>query len=86
VVHTSICVVKSFLSGGTFIVSFSNRYFPTKVIEAWIRTEDAGRINIVWQYFNAGNSENKWKIVDVYDISKERNKPQFSNQDKTLIQ
>ena len=77
---------KNFLSGGTFIVSFSNRYFPTKVIEAWTRTEDAGRLNIVSHYFHASNSENNWKVVDVYDISKERDRDKFRREKRHSMQ
>ena len=42
-------------------------------------TGDAGRINIVWHYFHTTNSENKWKAVDVFDISKEKNRHKFKN-------
>merc|ERR1712062_699669 len=65
-------VLRTLKSGGSFIISFSNRYFPTKVIEAWTKTNDAGRINIVWHYFHQTNSELKWRCVNVYDISKDK--------------
>lgn len=37
--------------GGTFVVTFSNRCFPTKAIRAWLVTDEAGRVVIVRSYF-----------------------------------
>lgn len=70
-------VLRTLKSGGSFIISFSNRYFPTKVIEAWTKTNDAGRINIVWHYFHQTNSELKWRCVQVYDISNDKDQLSF---------
>ena len=60
-------------SGSTFIISFSNRCFPTKVIRAWLQTNDAGRIGIVCSYFQETKESlgNKWKHITVYDLSNE---------------
>lgn len=44
--------------GGRFVVTFSNRCFPTKVIRGWLATDDAGRRRIVKSYFElAGGFE-----------------------------
>jgi hypothetical protein len=37
--------------GGPFVVTYSNRCFPTKAIRAWLATDDAGRVAIVRSYF-----------------------------------
>ena len=38
--------------GAPFVVTFSNRCFPTKAIRAWLTTDDAGRVAIVRSYFD----------------------------------
>lgn len=41
---------------GQFIVSFSNRCFPTKAVEVWLQTTDNQHMALVTQYFEmAGN-------------------------------
>lgn len=37
--------------GGVFVCTFSNRCFPTKAINGWLRTDDEGRVAIVAEYF-----------------------------------
>lgn len=37
--------------GGVFIVTFSNRCFPTKAVRAWLERDDQGRIGLVTRYF-----------------------------------
>lgn len=37
--------------GGLFVVTFSNRCFPTKAIAGWLATDDAGHVEIVERYF-----------------------------------
>ena len=44
-----------------------------------MRTGDAGRINIVWLYFQKKNSIHKWKSVHVFDISKDKDRHKFQN-------
>jgi SAM-dependent methyltransferase len=39
--------------GGPFIVTFSNRCFPTKAIRGWLSTDDRGHCTIVGAYFDA---------------------------------
>ena len=44
--------------GGVFIVSFSNRMFPTKAVYIWRASSDRGRVDLVGTYMeNAGNFE-----------------------------
>jgi len=37
--------------GGRFVVTFSNRCFPTKAIRGWLSTDDAGHVQIMNAYF-----------------------------------
>ncbi len=37
--------------GGRFVVTFSNRCFPTKAIRGWLATDDDGHVRIVNAYF-----------------------------------
>ena len=39
--------------GGRFVVTFSNRCFPTKAIRGWLATDDRGHLQIVAAYFAA---------------------------------
>jgi SAM-dependent methyltransferase len=38
--------------GAPFVVTFSNRCFPTKAIRGWLATDDRGRCTIVAIYFD----------------------------------
>lgn len=48
--------------GGRFVVTFSNRCFPTKAIRGWLSTNDRGRIEIVRAYFDASGA---WRAPEV---------------------
>ena len=37
--------------GGRFVVTFSNRCFPTKAIRGWLYSDDAQHLQIVDAYF-----------------------------------
>jgi SAM-dependent methyltransferase len=37
--------------GGTFVVTFSNRWFPPKVIRVWERIHEFERVGLVMEYF-----------------------------------
>ncbi len=37
--------------GGQFVVTFSNRCFPSKAIRGWLASDDAGHVAIVRRYF-----------------------------------
>jgi SAM-dependent methyltransferase len=45
--------------GGRFIISFSNRCFPSKAVAIWLSTTDGQHIELVKRYFElSGNWEN----------------------------
>jgi SAM-dependent methyltransferase len=41
---------------GLFVVTFSNRCFPTKAIKGWLANDDLGRLAIVRDYFAAAGA------------------------------
>ena len=43
--------------GAPFVVSFSNRCFPTKAVAVWLSTDDAGHVELVRSYFANSASE-----------------------------
>ena len=47
--------------GGVFIVSFSNRCFPTKAVQAWVASGDQEHIKLVNSYFQVSE---KWGQVN----------------------
>ena len=47
---------------GLFIISFSNRCFPSKAINAWVSTQDADHLALVNSYFQFSQG---WKDVTV---------------------
>ena len=52
--------------GGVFIVSFSNRCFPTKATQLWLSTDDAQHLAVVRLYFESSGG---WDGVEALDIS-----------------
>ena len=42
--------------GGLFVITFSNRCFPTKAIRGWLANDDMGRLAIVRAYFEASGA------------------------------
>ena len=44
-------VVRVLRPGAPFVITFSNRWFPTKAIRAWLTTDDHGHLAIVRSYF-----------------------------------
>jgi SAM-dependent methyltransferase len=58
--------------GAPFIVSFSNRCFPTKAVAVWLSTTDAQHRGLVRSYFDAAGgwtdiTENAWAPVGEAD-------------------
>ena len=51
---------------GPFVVSFSNRCFPTKAIAAWLYADDAAHGALVRAYFERSGG---WQKVSVVDLS-----------------
>jgi SAM-dependent methyltransferase len=48
--------------GGRLVVTISNRCFPTKAIDGWLRADDRGHVDIVLAYFEASG---EFGTVDV---------------------
>jgi SAM-dependent methyltransferase len=44
-------VARVLRSGGRFVITFSNRMFPTKAIRGWLTSDDATHVAIVATYF-----------------------------------
>ena len=53
-------------AGGPFVVSFSNRCFPTKAIAAWLYSDDSGHAALVRAYFERSGC---WRDITVSDLS-----------------
>ncbi len=47
--------------GAPFLVTFSNRCFPTKAVLAWHQRDDAGHVELVRRYFEAAGG---WRDVE----------------------
>ena len=56
--------------GGTFIVSFSNRCFPTKATRLWTSTDDAQHVALVQLYFEEGG----WGSAEAFNLSPRPNR------------
>ena len=56
--------------GAPFVVSFSNRCFPTKAVAVWMGTSDAQPLLLVRSYFEAAGS---WRDVTQEDRSPDGN-------------
>jgi SAM-dependent methyltransferase len=56
--------------GGAFIVSFSNRCFPTKATRLWGSTDDAQHIALVQLYFE----ESGWGSAEAFNLSPHPNR------------
>ena len=52
--------------GGQFVVSFSNRCFPTKATRLWLGTDDAQHVALVKLYFEQSGG---WEPAEAYDLS-----------------
>jgi SAM-dependent methyltransferase len=52
--------------GGPFVVSFSNRCFPTKAVAVWLRTTDAQHLTLVRACFESAGG---WRDVKEEDRS-----------------
>jgi len=52
--------------GGRFLVSFSNRCFPTKATQLWLGTDDSQHVALVGLYFEQSGG---WEGVEGKDVS-----------------
>jgi SAM-dependent methyltransferase len=50
--------------GAPFVVSFSNRCFPTKAVAVWLSTTDAQHTMLVSAYFEAAGGFSEPEVVD----------------------
>lgn len=57
--------------GGPFIVSFSNRCFPTKAVAVWLGTNDEQHVQLVGDYFQAAGG---WEPARLFS-----HKPRFAD-------
>ena len=58
--------------GGIFIVTFSNRMFPTKAVRVWRASSDRGRMELVVSYMEAAGN---FKVVQSSLVNPERSPP-----------
>ena len=56
--------------GGQFIVSFSNRCFPSKATTLWLSTDDAQHLSLVQLYFEEGG----WGSAEAFNVSPRPNR------------
>ena len=54
--------------GAPFVVTFSNRCFPTKAVAIWHALEDADRCGVVAAFFRAAGAE-LWSRAEILDRS-----------------
>lgn len=66
--------------GGVFVVSFSNRCFPTKAVAVWRQMTDNQHIALVSRYFEESGA---W--MDLHSIRKEGGRSLFSPSDPLFI-
>lgn len=52
--------------GAPFIVTFSNRCFPSKAVNVWLQTDDAGHVQLVSAYFEVSPG---WRHITAQDCS-----------------
>jgi len=58
--------------GGCFIVTFSNRMFPTKAVALWQGASNRDRVEIVKQYFAQSGA---FETIEVVDMSRREGAP-----------
>lgn len=50
--------------GAPFIVTFSNRMFPTKAVAIWVNASEEQRVDLVGYYFTHGAAFEKMEMID----------------------
>jgi len=61
--------------GAPFVVSFSNRCFPTKAVAVWLDTTDQQHLTLVRAYFDAAGG---WTDIRVEDRSRATGDPLYA--------
>jgi SAM-dependent methyltransferase len=65
--------------GGPFVVTFSNRCFPTKAVNLWHQTDDAGHVQVVSLYFEmSGGDAGGWRDITSQDRSPRHGDPLYA--------
>ncbi len=59
--------------GGTFVVTFSNRWFPPKVIRIWEQIHEFERVGLVMEYFLRSNAFNNLDTYSMRGLPRPRN-------------
>jgi SAM-dependent methyltransferase len=68
--------------GAPFVVSFSNRCFPTKAVAAWLATSDAQHVMLVRSYFDAAGG---WIDIRAEDRSPADGDPLYAVSARTVV-
>ena len=63
--------------GGLFVITFSNRCFPTKAIHGWLATDDHGHVQIVREYFRRSGGWNE-PLAELRTSPAERGDPLYA--------
>lgn len=58
-------VAKVLKPGAPFIVTFSNRMFPTKAVAIWHSLDEFDRVRLVWRYFQESGEFENMEAIDV---------------------
>jgi hypothetical protein len=61
--------------GAPFVVTFSNRCFPTKAVNLWRQTDDKGHVQVVSLYFEMSDG---WRDIAAQDRSPIRGDPLYA--------
>jgi SAM-dependent methyltransferase len=65
--------------GGTFVVTFSNRWFPPKVVRIWEHIHEFERVGLVMEYFLRSNTFNNLSTYSMRGLPRPRN-DKYSNE------
>jgi SAM-dependent methyltransferase len=68
--------------GAPFVVSFSNRCFPTKAVAVWLATSDAQHVMLVRSYFDAAGG---WTDIRAEDRSPADGDPLYAVSARTVV-
>jgi SAM-dependent methyltransferase len=68
--------------GAPFVVSFSNRCFPTKAVAVWLATSDAQHVMLVRSYFDAAGG---WTGIRAEDRSPADGDPLYAVSARTVV-
>jgi len=68
--------------GGVFIVTFSNRWFPTKAVSIWSEIHEFERVGLVMEYFRQSNWKGQINSLSSKGLHRPEDDPHY---DKTQI-